>query len=150
MKWFTYVTVVAKQLEYTIYKRDKQRKEGFDEQTLYEPVDIAGDSRGVLYVADRRKKAIVKFCLREDGNPPDHVQDIVHENLHMPFGLTIDSNDFIYVADTQSKCIIVFNSEESQVTILKSDRIQTPRGICSERGPSGHCMFQMVTRFQVM
>lgn len=113
----------------------RSREERFDEQTLYGPVDIAGDSKNGLYVADNKKMAVVKFRLREQGRiPPECVQNIAHKQLRMPSGLTVDSNDFIYVTDKLSNDIIVFDSNGLHIAMLNTKMMHSPRAICSEKG----------------
>lgn len=136
------VKVYSQKLDLLYSFGERKKEDVFEEQNLYGPVDIAGDSQGGLYVADDKKNAIVKFRLREKGLlQPDFVRNMVHKSLKMPTGLTVDSYDYIYVIDKLSKCIIVFNPTGSSLDVYDIKCMLAPQAICCVQGPEGSSVF---------
>ena len=82
-----------------------------NEQLLTFPCDIAIDTKGMVYVADRDGGVVLKFTPK--GKHLSTIGSIgeQHHHLGWPLGICIDSNDVMYVADEKKRQVIMFTVE---------------------------------------
>lgn len=108
---------------------------GSDDGLLLNPSDLASDSLGNIYVADKSNHRIQKFDMNGNfianvGSNGTAVGQFIE-----PSGIAIDSNDLVYVADSGNHRIQVFNSSLGPIDQWGSagsgnGQFNTPRGIC--------------------
>ena len=79
---------------------------------LQEPIGVAHDVSGNVYVADARANAVFKFAAGSSGNVAPSAT-ITSASLSIPDGLAVDSTGKIYVSDFASGDIFVFAANAS-------------------------------------
>lgn len=115
-------------------------KRGSEPGQFQEPMDLAIDDEGFLYVADSRNHRIQKF--RSDGGFIGvwGGQGSAEGEFEMPVGIAMGQNGHLYVSDYQLDRIQVFDSEGEYLFSWGSagedpGEFQAPAGIDS--GPEG-------------
>ena len=88
---------------------------------LQRPLDLALDTKGLVYVTDWHKRVILKFTpegehLASIGNVGEKFQQ-----LACPFGICIDRNDILYVTDAQKHQVLVYSTEGEFLSNLDND-----------------------------
>ncbi len=105
-------------------------KEGDGEIDLDHPLDISGDSRGNIYIADTGNNRIIH--LEYSGGEVELAGVLGEDYLHHPSSLSC-SGDLIYVADTGNDRIAVINRQGELTETVdlrgKNMRLQAPTAI---------------------
>ena len=97
--------------EVVVLNDDLTTSRSFGDKLFDFPCDIAIDTKGILYVTDTKKAAVLKFT--PEG---EHLATIGSkgEQPHQflcPLGITIDKNDIMYVADPKKHQVMMFTTE---------------------------------------
>lgn len=81
---------------------------------LNKPADIATDSQGRIYVADKSLRVVVVFD--EKNREVWSFGKTAQRKLVSPTGIAIDSRDRIFVADSQQNIVFIYNNNNGVVT----------------------------------
>ena len=101
--------------QWLVLDQNKKSVYVFDEAARYrslltsddnrEPVDVAVDYLGRIYVLDRRTKSVVRFAA--DGTQPTR---LIQRNWRRPEAITVDELGNVYVLDRDAKTVEVFGA----------------------------------------
>ena len=100
-----------------VFNEDLTPSYSFSCRNVGSLVDIAVDTKGMVYVTDPGKGHVLKFT--PEGK---HLATIGSsgEKLHqlaLPLGICIDSNDILYVADNSKQKVMMFTTRESTLDV---------------------------------
>ena len=96
-------------------------------QKLDQPLHIAFDSNGILYVTDFTNHRIVKFFSNGTFIPTKFPY------IYQPIGIAIDSLDLIYVTSLNEKCVTVFDTNGNYLHKLCNTNFDGLRGITIDK-----------------
>ena len=80
---------------------------------LVQPYGVAADSKGRVYIADGKVRAI--FIYNPETKAVEMIKNGVQARLHLLTGLAIDDSDTMFVADSELKHVLVFDKEHKVV-----------------------------------
>jgi len=93
---------------------------------LVQPYGIASDSKGRIYIADGKVRAI--FIYNPETKAVELLKNGVQARMHLLTGLAIDDSDRLFVADSELKHVLVFGKEHKVEAII-SQGLVLPGGI---------------------
>src|SRR5208337_3839391 len=88
------------------------------------PYGVAGDSKGLIYVADVTTAAVFVFNLEQKK-----VTLIGNQRLQVPSGIAIDDADRIFVVDSQQGLVFVFRTDGSIEGTFGAGKFVRPVGV---------------------
>ena len=99
------------------------------EGLLEEPIALAADSQGRVYVLDSGLKCLLRFSAW--GIPDDDYNAAMenHLNGHTPIALAIDGSDRVYVSDEGSNDVLRFDSTNKLLDSIQGDKPAHPRAM---------------------
>jgi sugar lactone lactonase YvrE len=93
---------------------------------LVQPYGVAADSKGRIYIADGKVRAI--FIYNPETKAVELIKNGVQARLHLLTGLAIDDSDRLFVADSELKHVLVFDKERRLEAAI-SQGLVLPGGI---------------------
>jgi len=93
---------------------------------LVQPYGLAADSKGRIYIADGKVRAI--FIYNPETKAVELIKNGVQARLHLLTGLAIDDSDTLFVADSELKHVLIFDKEHKVVGSI-SQGLVNPGGI---------------------
>jgi sugar lactone lactonase YvrE len=91
---------------------------------LNDPLGVAVDSSGNVYIADSRDNAIKKWCASTQ-----QAIVLVSTGLSSPDGVAVDNSGNVYISDTGNNAIKEWTASTQQVTTLVSSGLNHPVGV---------------------
>ena len=99
------------QCNITVLNNDLTHSHSFGHDYITNPMDVAIDSKGMVYVVECDKGVVLKFTpdgkyLATIGSKGDQPHQ-----FHCPFSICIGSDDIMYVTDSQKREIVIFTAK---------------------------------------
>jgi sugar lactone lactonase YvrE len=93
---------------------------------LVQPYGIASDSKGRIYIADGKVRAI--FIYNPETQAVELIKNGVQARMHLITGLAIDDSDRLFVADSELRHVLVFDKDH-KVEASISQGLVLPGGV---------------------
>jgi sugar lactone lactonase YvrE len=93
---------------------------------LVQPYGIASDSKGQIYIADGKVRAI--FIYNPETKGVELLKNGVQARMHLLTGLAIDDGDRLFVADSELHHILIFGKDHKMEAII-TQGLELPGGI---------------------
>ena len=93
---------------------------------LVQPYGIASDSKGRIYTADGKVRAV--FIYNPETKAVELIKNGVQARMHLLTGLAIDDSDRLFVADSELHHVLVFDKDHKVEAVI-SQGLTLPGGI---------------------
>ena len=105
------IVPIVPNVNITVLNNDLTHSHSFGHDYITNPMDVAIDSKGMVYVVECDKGVVLKFTpdgkyLATIGSKGDQPHQ-----FRCPFSICIGSDDIMYVTDSQKRDIVIFTTK---------------------------------------